>query len=233
MQTMNGMPAAAASSDRCGRGSGRHGDEGGVGPGRRHRLGHGVEDRYALDVLAALARGDAGDHLGAVVAVAQPVEAALAAGQALDGDLGVLVDEDAHCSRTRPPCQLDGLAGGVEHGRQRDQAIGLVIGEQGPALGDVGAVETHGDGRPQLHPAQGLDDALGHLVDAGDTAEDVDEDRADVVVGVDDLQGVGHDIGVRAAAHVEEVGGRPADLVHHVQRAHGQPGAVGDDAHRP
>ena len=53
--------------------------------------------------------------------------------------------------------QLDRLAGGVEHGRQRDQAIRLVVGEQRPARGHVGAVETHGDGCPDLDPAQGLD----------------------------------------------------------------------------
>ena len=44
----------------------------------RDRLGDGVEDRDALDVLAALARSDAGDELRAVGAVAQPVEATLA-----------------------------------------------------------------------------------------------------------------------------------------------------------
>ena len=40
-----------------------------------------------VDVLAALAGGDAGDEVGAVLAVAQPVEAALAAGQARDDQL--------------------------------------------------------------------------------------------------------------------------------------------------
>ena len=45
-------------------------------------VGDGVEDRDALDVLAALAGRDAGDDVRAVVAVAQAVEASLAAGQA-------------------------------------------------------------------------------------------------------------------------------------------------------
>ena len=64
--------------DRGRRAARRHGDEAGVRAGRVDRLGDGVEDRDALDVLAALARGDAGDDLRAVGAVAQPVEAALA-----------------------------------------------------------------------------------------------------------------------------------------------------------
>ena len=49
-------------------------------------------------------------------------------------------------------------------------------------------------------------------------------------VVVDDLERAGHDVGVGAAADVEEVGGLAADLVDDVERAHGQPGAVGDDA---
>ena len=42
----------------------------------------------------------------------------------------------------------------------------------------------------------------------------------------DELRGVG------AAADVEEVGRLAADLVDHVERAHGETGAVGDDADR-
>ena len=80
-------------------------------------------------------------------------------------------------------------------------------------------------------PLQGLHDPVGHLLAPGDAAEDVDEDGPDLGVGVDDLEGVGHDLGVGAAADVEEVGRRPADLVDHVAGAHGQAGPVGDDAH--
>ena len=47
-----------------------------------------------------------------------------------------------------------------------------------------------------------------------------------IVERLDELVGVG------AAADVEEVGGRAADLVDDVERAHGEPGAVGDDADR-
>ena len=55
-----------------------------------------VEDRDAVDVLAALAGRDAGDDVRAVVAVAQAEEAALAAGQALHEQARVAVDEDRH-----------------------------------------------------------------------------------------------------------------------------------------
>ena len=49
-------------------------------------------------------------------------------------------------------------------------------------------------------------------------------------VVVDHLEGAGHDVGVGAAADVEEVGGLAADLVDDVDGGHGQPGAVGDHA---
>jgi hypothetical protein len=58
-----------------------------------------------------------------------------------------------------------------------------------------------------------VDDAVGDLLALGDAAEDVDEDRLDVGVVVDDLERAGHDVGVGAAADVEEVGRLAADLV--------------------
>ena len=61
--------------DRVGGEAGRDEDHRRVRAGLPDRLGHGVEDRDTLDVLAALAGGDAGDELRAVGAVAQTVEA--------------------------------------------------------------------------------------------------------------------------------------------------------------
>ena len=58
-------------------------------PVSRHRVVEGVEDRDALDVLAALARRHAGDDLRAVVRLLQRVERALAAGDAGDAELRV------------------------------------------------------------------------------------------------------------------------------------------------
>ena len=87
----------AAAAKRAG-----HEDHRGVGAGLGDRLGDRVEDGNAVDVLAALAGRDAGDEVGAVVAVAQAVEGALAAGQAGDDELRVLVDDDAHRLRRSP-----------------------------------------------------------------------------------------------------------------------------------
>ncbi len=80
---------------------GRHEDQRGIGPGLFHRQRDGVEDRYALHVLPALARPGPRHHLGAVVPVAKGVERPLPAGEALHHDAGGLIDEDGHL--TPPP----------------------------------------------------------------------------------------------------------------------------------
>src|SRR5207244_4101196 len=59
-------------------------------------VGDRVEHRDALDVLTALAGRDARNDVGAVSLVAQTVEAALAARQALDDEARVVVDDDRH-----------------------------------------------------------------------------------------------------------------------------------------
>ena len=82
--------------DRVGREAGGHEDHRGVGARLAHRVGDGVVDGDAFDVLAALAGRDAGDEVGAVGAVAQAVEAPLGAGQARDDELRVVVDDDRH-----------------------------------------------------------------------------------------------------------------------------------------
>ena len=84
-------------------------------------------------------------------------------------------------------------------------------------------------GELNFDPAHGLDDALGHLVDPGDTAEDVDEDGLHLGVGVDDLEGGGHHVGVGTAADVEEVGRarrRPASTTSSVLMARPAPLAM-------
>src|SRR5262249_61266986 len=68
-----------------------------LGDGRAHR----VEDRSALDVLAALAGGYARDDVRAVRTVSQPVKAALAPRQALDDEPRLHADQDAHAGRAR------------------------------------------------------------------------------------------------------------------------------------
>jgi hypothetical protein len=82
--------------DRVCREAGRDEDHRGVRPCLADRLGDGVEDRDPFEVGAALAGGDARDHVGAVRAVAQRVERALAPGRALDDELRVVADDDRH-----------------------------------------------------------------------------------------------------------------------------------------
>ena len=127
-----------------------------------------------------------------------------------------------------------GLAGGVEHRRFADQLRRRDSGVEDDlaTLLGVGAVETDDDRCPQLDSAKALDDAVGDLLAPCDSAEDVDEDRAHVLVVVDHIERCGHHVGARPAADVEEVGGLAAHLIDDVERAHRQPGAVGDDAHR-
>src|ERR1700733_11555642 len=80
--------------------------------------------------------------------------------------------------------QRDGAPGGVEHGGLRDERIGKVVDQQRATRVGVGAVEAHDDRGAELDPAHGLDDPLGHLVDPGDAAEDVDEDGLHRRIGV-------------------------------------------------
>ena len=54
------------------------------------------------------------------------------------------------------------------------------------------------------------DHAFGDDVAPHDAAEDVDEDAFDIVVGQDDLEGLGHALGRGAAADVEKIGRRTA-----------------------
>ena len=67
-----------------------------MAPGLGDGVGDRAEDGDAFDVLAFLARRDPGDDVRPVGAVAQPVEAALRAGQALDDEACLAVDQDRH-----------------------------------------------------------------------------------------------------------------------------------------
>jgi hypothetical protein len=82
--------------DRVGREPSRDEDQGRVRTRLLDGLGDRVEDGNPVHVLAALARRHPCDDIGAVVAVAEAVEAALAAGQPLDDEPRVVVDDDGH-----------------------------------------------------------------------------------------------------------------------------------------
>src|SRR5574338_524466 len=93
------QPGVGGFENGRGREGSGHVDDGRIGAGRLHRFGHGIEDRdLPLECLAALARRDAGDDLGAVLQHLLGVERAVAAGDALDEQPGALVDEDAHAA---------------------------------------------------------------------------------------------------------------------------------------
>src|SRR5690606_9495623 len=93
--------------DRVGGVGRRHVDDRGVGAGLLDHVGDGVEHGQAEVLGAALARGHAADDPGAVLDHLLGVEGALGAGEALDDDLGVLVDQNAHggvCSFAQAAC---------------------------------------------------------------------------------------------------------------------------------
>ena len=78
-------------------GEGRRNEEdAGVGPRLLHRVLHRVEDRLVEVGLTAFARGHAAHDVGAVLDHLAGVEGAFGAGEALDDDAGIFVDENAH-----------------------------------------------------------------------------------------------------------------------------------------
>src|SRR5690606_16507552 len=72
----------------------------------------------------------------------------------------------------------------------------------------------------------GGDDAVGHVVGPGDAAEDIEEDGLHVRIAGDDPERIDDFLRVRAAADIEEVGGRTAVVLDQVHRGHGEAGAV-------
>ena len=71
-------------------------DDADVSSGGLNRITHRLEHRTIEVFLAAFARGDTTDHVGAVLDHLGGVEGTLATGETLDDDLAVLVDEYAH-----------------------------------------------------------------------------------------------------------------------------------------
>src|SRR6185503_9012356 len=93
--------------DRVRCAAGRDEDAGGVRAGLANAVGDGVEDRHSVvqRLLAALARGHAGDDVRAVGLHRAGVELALAAGDALDQEARVAPDEDAHPAGPAAPAR--------------------------------------------------------------------------------------------------------------------------------
>src|SRR6185503_18312665 len=68
-----------------------------------------------------------------------------------------------------------------------------------------GAFEPHHDRHGDTHLLDRDHHAFGDEIAAHDSPEDVDEDRAHLLVGEDQLERRGHSLGGCAAANVEEV----------------------------
>src|SRR5690606_16707470 len=135
--------------------------------------------------------------------------------------------------------ELGGLVGAAVHrlGEGHERVVGL--GEDATTLLDVVAVEAHNERLVGCvaERREGLNDAVGDLVARRDAAEDVHEHGLDLLVTEDDVEARGHDCGRGAAADVEEVRWldptvRLAGVGDDVERAHDEPCAVADDAHR-
>src|SRR5262249_55194717 len=90
-----GNPGVGGLHDSVGGGRWRDEDHGGVRPGPAYGLGDRVEEWKTFLGSAALARDDAANDLGAVVAALSGVEGAGLA-QALAEDARVFIDQDAH-----------------------------------------------------------------------------------------------------------------------------------------
>src|SRR6266545_1420440 len=141
---------------------------------------------------------------------------------------------------SHPCCQLGRARRGAVHRVDPLHQRVVRAVEDPPALVGVVAVQpyhqrlvhrlaTLGEQR------EGVQDAVGHRVARGDAAEHVDEHALNRRVGQHDLQPVGHHLGARAAADVEEVGRAYPVLLagvgDDVEGGHDQAGAVADDAH--
>ena len=200
-----------------------------LAPASCDRLLDRVEDRHALDVLAALA----GRHPGRRGRSRR--RGCAGRGRSPRGRSGRR--RPASCSsptmidisRSPPPARRRG-------GRRRASSSPGAGWAGRPRRGSPGPPRSwcRRGGRPAARSRsswpRGGDDPLGDLVAAGDAAEDVEEDRGDLLVGGDHGQRVDDRLGFGAAAGVEEVGRGAARLGDDVEGRHAEPGAVGEDA---
>ncbi len=166
----------------------RHIDRGSVGADLLLGFAHGVEHRQAQMGLAAFARRGAAHHLGAVGDGLFGMEGALAAGEALADDFGVLVDENGHY--LEPFTALTTFsAASARSLRGDDGEAGL--GEDFLAQFDIGAFQPHHQRHLQRNFLRRGDDAFGDDVAFHDAAEDVDQDALHIGIADDDLEGRG------------------------------------------
>src|SRR5947209_20320508 len=87
--------------------------------------------------------------------------------------------------------QLDDLRRGAVHRRLGMDVRQVGLGEHLAADVAVGAIEAHDERYGRLDLGECLDQPFGHLVAAGDPAEDVEQHGAHLVIGQDHLDGAG------------------------------------------
>ena len=119
--------------------------------------------------------------------------------------------------------------GRVEHRRRDVDVVAPRVLEDLPALLGVRAVEADDDRMLDLGPSSACEDAARDLVAARDAREDVEQDRAHLRIGADDLERVDDALRVAAAAEVAEVRGPAAGERDHVERRHDEAGSVAED----
>ena len=108
------------------------------------------------------------------------------------------------------------------------------LGEDLPALLRVRPVEPHDDRIPgHVEAVERREDAARHLVAARYPAEDVEEDRAHLLVARDHLERVDDALRAAAAAEVAEVRRASARVRDDVHGGHAETGAVREDADVP
>src|SRR5690349_2574532 len=127
-----------------------------------------------------------------------------------------------------PGCRHGLCRGLVERLRGREARLL----EERRRLGCVRSHDPHDHRHVPRLLGPGLDQASSDLVTTGDPPEDVDEDRVDLRVGEDQPHRVGHLVGSRATADVEEVRRLAAGPLDEVHGGHRQPGAVDHAADR-
>ncbi len=191
------------------------------------RAGDGVEHRDPVDILTALPWRDSRHDVRAVRAVAETVEPALGPGEPLHDETRVRVDENRHQAASstarRAPSSIVASVERFESAASRKDATALL---------GIRAVEANDDRELEPHLPHCLQDSAGDLVATSDAAEDVEEDRAHLLVARDHLERVDDALCVSAAAEVAEVRRPPTRERDDVDRRHRQSRTVSEHADR-
>ena len=95
-----------------------------------------------------------------------------------------------------------------------------------PALDHVRTFETYDNRHPDPDFLHSADNALRDQITTHDSAEDIDQDRLDVVIGEDQFECRSNPFAGCSAANIQKVGRLTAVQLDQVHRGHGQTGAI-------